>query len=240
MKLFCVWEHNGADSLVFVENLPGAFSRGASKEEALAKIPVEAGAWLRWAGKQKSENFQMEVIQEISTDAEIRDGDSNGLFEREKLPLTMEEYERMKRLSLRSAQDFLRLYQAVPDKEKTCLPARKTFYGQVPRTAEAMYQHTKQVNVYYFGEIGVEADNEGDIVQCRERGFALLEQQPRFLENPLFLGSYDEEWTLRKVLRRFLWHDRIHAKALTRMVRKTFDCQAVPNVFQFAPSQIDL
>ena len=47
MKLFCVWEHNGADSLVFVENLPGAFSRGASKEEALAKIPVEAGAWLR-------------------------------------------------------------------------------------------------------------------------------------------------------------------------------------------------
>ena len=74
MKLFCVWEHNGSDSLVFVENLPGAFSRGASKEEALAKIPVEAGAWLRWAGKQKSENFQMEVIQEISTDAEIRDG----------------------------------------------------------------------------------------------------------------------------------------------------------------------
>ena len=132
MKLFCVWEHNGADSLVFVENLPGAFSRGASKEEALAKIPVEAGAWLRWAGKQKSENFQMEVIQEISTDAEIRDGDSNGLFEREKLPLTMEEYERMKRLSLRSAQassGFIRLCRT---KKKHVCPPEKPFMGRFP------------------------------------------------------------------------------------------------------------
>ena len=25
-----------------------------------------------------------------------------------------------------------------------------------------MYEHTKNVNAYYFGEIGVEADNEGD------------------------------------------------------------------------------
>lgn len=41
------------------------------------------------------------------------------------------------------------------------LPARKTFYGAVPRTAEEMYVHTKNVNAYYFGEIGVEAGNDG-------------------------------------------------------------------------------
>ena len=85
-----------------------------------------------------------------------------------------------------------------------------------------MYEHTKNVNAYYFGEIGVEADNEGDIVSCRRRGFELLEKQPDFLNNPVFEGSWEENWTLRKLLRRFIWHDRLHARAMERMKKRTF------------------
>ena len=96
-----------------------------------------------------------------------------------------------------------------------------------------MYEHTKNVNAYYFGEIGVQADNNGTIEECRKRGFELLAHQPEFLENKVYLGSYDEEWSLRKVLRRFIWHDRIHAKAMYRMAVKTFGNDVVPNVFSF-------
>lgn len=96
-----------------------------------------------------------------------------------------------------------------------------------------MYRHTKNVNAYYFGEIGIEADNNGTILACREHGFELLEQQPDFLENKIYLGSYNEEWTLRKVLRRFIWHDRIHVKAMYRMAVKTFGNGVLPNVFSF-------
>lgn len=88
-------------------------------------------------------------------------------------------------------------------------------------------------NLLKLWEIGVSADNEGSIVECRKRGFALLESQHDFLNNMVYLGSYDEEWSLRKVLRRFIWHDRIHAKAMYRMAIKTFGDNAVPNVFQF-------
>ena len=113
------------------------------------------------------------------------------------------------------------------------LPARKTFYGAVPRTAEEMYVHTKNVNAYYFGEIGVEAGNDGDILSCRSEGFARLERQEGYLENPIFSGSWGEDWTLRKLLRRFLWHDRIHAKAMYRMALRTFDPGTVSDVFRF-------
>lgn len=122
---------------------------------------------------------------------------------------------------------------SVPDGNKSCLPARTTFYGPVPRTAYEMYEHTKNVNRYYFSEIGVDADNEGSIAECRERGFSLLESQPHFLKNTVFRGSYDEEWSLRKVLRRFIWHDRIHAKAMYRMAVKTFGKDAIPDIFFF-------
>ena len=30
----------------------------------------------------------------------------------------------------------------------------------------------------------------------------------------------NELWTLKKILRRFVWHDRIHGKAIVRMMAK--------------------
>ena len=97
-----------------------------------------------------------------------------------------------------------------------------------------MYTHTQNVNAYYFGEIGVDADNEGNILDCRRRGFTALEQKPDFLANPVIEGSFGEFWTVRKALRRFLWHDRIHARAMYRMSVRIFGRDAVPNVFSFA------
>lgn len=123
---------------------------------------------------------------------------------------------------LKSAEDFWELYLSIPDVDIVSSPNRTTFYGKVPQTAREVYEHTKNVNSYYFGEIGIEVDNEGTICECRGRGFEALEKTDRFLLSPAVEGSYGEMWSLRKVLRRFLWHDRIHAKALCRMARKTF------------------
>lgn len=103
----------------------------------------------------------------------------------------------------------------------------------VPRTAEEMYQHTKNVNAYYWGEIGVDVDNGGTILENRLRGFETLEANPGFLAGDVVEGSYGEQWSLPKVLRRFLWHDRIHAKAMYRMGVKTFGADVIPNVFCF-------
>ena len=96
-----------------------------------------------------------------------------------------------------------------------------------------MYAHTKNVNEYYFSEIHVDADNDGSIYACRKRGFEALEAKGDFLENVVFAGSYGEDWSLRKVLRRFIWHDRIHAKAMYRMATKVFGAESIENPFYF-------
>lgn len=233
MKLSCVWEHHGEDSLLYSAQYAGAFTRGRSRQEALQKMPSELRSYLAWKGEKTSDALEPEIIQEKPSELTISDADSDVLFDGERKPLTLAEYEELKALALKSAQDFWTLYQAIPDPDASVLPSRTTFYGSVPRTAREMYEHTKSVNAYYFAEIGVEADNGGTIRECRERGFALMEQQPDFLENRVVSGSYEEEWSLRKVLRRFLWHDRIHAKAMYRMAVKTFGSDAVPNVFFF-------
>ena len=233
MKIDCVWEHNGDDSLLYVAEYPGAFTRGFSREDALMKMPNEIASYLRWRGLHVPQTVEVIISQEKKSELQIRDADSDVLFDTECAPLTMEEYDQLKCLALKSAEDFQQLFDVIPDKHRSVLPERKTFYGNVPRTAQEMYDHTKSVNAYYFGEIDVPADNNDTIVACRLRGFAELERKVDFLKNNEIEGSYGEFWTLRKVLRRFIWHDRIHAKAMYRMAVKTFGVAAIPNVFEF-------
>lgn len=233
MKIRCVWEHNGNDSILYSDNFVGAFTRGKTREEAVLKMPSEVTSYLKWKGDLVPGSFEPVIVQEKASELTISDADSDVLFEEERKSFSISEYEELKALALKSARDFLALYEAISDKNKSVLPVRTTFYGQVPRTALEMYEHTKNVNDYYFGEIGVKVNHEGSIAECRERGFALLESQSDFLENKVYLGSYNEEWSLRKVLRRFIWHDRIHAKAMYRMAVKTFGEGVVPDVFRF-------
>ena len=51
MKINCVWEHNGNDSLLYSSNIVGAFTRGASKEEAVEKMPAEIVSFMEWSGQ---------------------------------------------------------------------------------------------------------------------------------------------------------------------------------------------
>ena len=218
----CHWEHRGADTLLWAADHPGAFARGAGLQEAMEKLPGDLAAWSDWTGGAAPEFCELALAGETESGLQVRDADSDVLMSSEQAPMEWDEYERLRDMALRSAERFLTLYRSVPDPDRSADPVRQTFYGTVPRTAREMYEHTKNVNAYYFGEIGVEADNDGDIVQCRRRGFELLEKQPDFLKNPVFDGSWDESWTLRKLLRRFIWHDRIHARAMERMIKRTF------------------
>ncbi|MBO4325902.1 MAG: hypothetical protein J5584_00965 [Clostridia bacterium] len=234
MRIGCVWEHNGYDTILYVNTYPGAFTRGASKEEALLKMPEEIRRFQLWKGETPPDDYEIEIVQEKKSDLQIKDADSDVLFTTEESPLTVEEYRYLKLLALKSANDFHMLYSSFPDKHKSTLPWRKTFYGSVPRTAEEMYQHTKNVNEYYFSEIGVKSDNEGTIFSCRARGFETLENIAGYLSLDTVTGSYGEQWSVRKVLRRFIWHDRIHAKAMYRMGIRTFGAEIIPDFFGFA------
>lgn len=233
MIINCFWEHNGNDTILYALDQVGAFTRGESLSVAIAKMPAEIKSYLAWKGDPVPDLIEIVIAEEKESELDIRDADSDAIFDNEKAPLTREEYEGLKALALRSAKDFQALYESIPDKDAGLSPLRKTFYGQVPHTAREMYAHTKSVNAYYFGEIGVETDNEGDIYTCRKRGFEALEAQADFLHLPVIEGSYGEYWSLRKMLRRFIWHDRIHGRAMWRGACRLFEVNGIENPFRF-------
>ena len=233
MKIPCFWEHNRGDTLLYAVDHPGAFTRGESLSVAITKMPAEIKSYLAWKGDSVPDLIEIVIAEEKESELDIRDADSDAIFDNEKASLTREEYEGLKALALRSANDFHALYESIPDKDAGLSPLRKTFYGQVPHTAREMYAHTQSVNAYYFGEIGVDAKNDGDIYECRKRGFEALEAQADFLHMPVIEGSYGEYWSLRKMLRRFIWHDRIHARAMWRGACRLFGGDGIRNPFYF-------
>lgn len=233
MQIKCIWEHNGNDSTIFCEEFIGAFTRGKTKEIAFSKIKSEIVSYQDWLNREIVDMLEPVIIQEYKTSLQVCDADTEVIFDNEKTPFNFDEYYKLKDIALKSAKDFLNLYESVPDKNISSLSQRKTFYGELPLTAKEMYEHTKSVNYYYFGEIDINVSNEGSIYECRKRGFDLVEKNSEFLNNQVVLGSYNELWSLKKVLRRFIWHDRIHAKAMYRMCNKTFGDNSVDNIFKF-------
>ena len=93
MKIQCVWEHNGDDSILYSSNFIGAFTRGRSKDEAIQKMPSEIISYLKWKGSLAPNALEPEIIQEKVSELTICDADSDVLFDEEKTPLTLAEYE---------------------------------------------------------------------------------------------------------------------------------------------------
>ncbi len=216
MQVTLVDEYSEKGHLIHAGNFPGAYVRGREKEEALAKLPAEIRSYMLWAGMEYAPVTRWTVVQSKKSSLAVEDADSDVIFDSERLPLTEEEYLPLKALALKSAQDFQLLFDSVREKDAAVCGSRRTFYGEVPVTPRQMYTHTMNVNSYYFDQLGVNAPNGPDILSCRILGFERLEQQSGFLARPSAAGSWEEEWSLRKLLRRFVWHDRIHARAMYR------------------------
>ena len=64
MKINCVWEHNGDDSILYADSYVGAFSRGASKEEAIRKMPEEIRRFRLWLGETPFDDYEIVIVQE--------------------------------------------------------------------------------------------------------------------------------------------------------------------------------
>lgn len=234
MKIEAVCEYNAGGCLIYAANFPGAFVRGATENEALAKFAGELRAYLRWSdlAKPAAEPPEVEIVQRKESELRVCDADSDVLFDSERSPLTEAEYQQLRLLVLRSARDFRRLYESIPNPNISGRPPRTSFYGPVPRTPAEMYRHTNQTTAYYAAAFGIALENVPDIYGNRLQVLEELESLEDFRSDRVYTAPDGELWTMRKALRRFLWHDRIHAKAMWRTARALWGRQ-IANPFFF-------
>lgn len=71
MKIRCVWEHNGNDSILYADNFIGAFTRGRDKDETIQKMPSEISSYLKWIGAFSPDLMDFEIVQEKNPNLQL-------------------------------------------------------------------------------------------------------------------------------------------------------------------------
>ena len=229
-------EYSDKGAMLWADAYPGAYTRGETVSTALEKFPKALSEYAHWAhGAPLPDLAESDfvVTHAFRTALKVEDADSDVLFPSERLPMDMTEYTQKKQLCIRSAQDFEKLLNSIPQKDRALRKSRRTFYGRIPCSAREMAEHTNNTLEYYADAVGIPFENEGGLLENRKRLFRALESTPDFLAPKVYTNGDGELWTRKKLLRRILWHDRIHAYALWRHAITFWQKERIANPFFF-------
>lgn len=218
-----VFETNGKGFLGWIVELPGAFVRGPTLELALAKVGVELRDYAAWLDLEPLQAGDLKVSSH-RTKVAVEDADSEILLAQDARPYSSSEVlERDLGLSLVSARKVNDLFLACDHKDQVDpRMERATFYGEVYATIRKQYEHIVAVQLYYLRCLGTEADLGFDIIRGRKSTIEALRARYGELGGRVF-PCEGEDWTVRKAVRRLIWHDRIHARAMARMMARLIE-----------------
>ena len=212
-----IFETNGKGFMGWIAELSGAFVRGATADEVRRKIPSEFVAYAEWLQIAVAD-LAIHREETVVTTAAVEDGDTNICLEVDRQPLQTDcDLEYYCRLMELSAEQVRRVFDVCSNRDVVAPSKnRRTFYGPVYATVEAQYQHVVRCQQYYLESVGISLNLEGDLRSSRLQVVKAIRTKGR-AEGNVLCSSADEDWTLRKVIRRMIWHDRIHARAMARM-----------------------
>ena len=236
-ELETIMEYNDAGVTLWSPRYPGAFARGETADAAARKLPAACRRYRLWA-KLPTEAYasgeeQVRCTRKIKVDAPVEEGFTTALFPEEKLALDMAQYTSLKTLCLMSARDLEALFASIPQKDRGLLKSRRTVYGKVPVTAREMLSHVIEAQRTWAALFGVDIGESRGLLADRKRLFAGLERRPGYLDGRIVPGPDGELWTLRKLLRRLLWHDALHGRALYRKAITFWQKERIKNPFGF-------
>ena len=231
-----VLEYNDKGVTAWALAYPGAFSRGETAAEAAKKLPAACRRYRLWAKlppEAAAGGEEVRFVRKFKVDTAVEEGFTAALFPEEKLAMDMARYTALKTLCLKSARDFETLFSSIPQKDRALLKSRRTLYGKVPVTAREMLGHVADGQRTWASLFGVDLGEGQGLLADRKRLFTGLEAKPGYLGNRVVTAPDGELWTLSKLLRRLLWHDVIHGRALYRKAITFWQKERIKNPFGF-------
>lgn len=199
--------------------LPGCFCEAPSEGEALVRMPAAIGeylAWLRCHGEDVSQDgsYEVEIIERVETPP----GRSEPCFDADRVPASEEDIETAIRRMGYARDDLLALVSPLPDVVLDWQPAPEKW------SIRQILAHIASADGYYRTSLLAKQptptpnDERFDLALQRERAIAHLRSLTTELRAKVYRPNWawredeDEEWPVRKALRRFIYHERFHTR----------------------------
>jgi len=206
---------NDGTWMAHVPELLGCFAVGSTREEALERVRgtiTEHLAWLTKHGEEptpsaESERVEIEVVEEVSTaDGDPREArEATAFFAADQGPISFHDLQTAVRLIEHARRDLLEFLQDVPDSLLHWRPR-----PDEPSIAETML-HMAQIEASFLACLEEESQESPFPQLTAVRSWA-YHRLSRLTDAELcrLTTHRGETWSARKVLRRFLEHDRDH------------------------------
>ena len=222
-------EGRGTHRMGHILALPGCCARGRTRAEVLRSLPGavrEHGEWLDRHGEGPGEEgteVSFDVAEDVVGTGPFNPGDAAALFSVERSPVSPGEIEDCLRLMSYSRSDLLELAGSLPDKVLDWCQSRTEFSLRI------VLRHIGNAEQWYISRL-FEPDQLPqewaadrtlpvfEFLDLERRGCIgclrrLDERQRCEVFRPTHYTDHpEEEWTARKVLRRFVEHEREHTR----------------------------
>jgi uncharacterized damage-inducible protein DinB/predicted RNase H-like HicB family nuclease len=221
--------------MAHVLDLPGCAVRAMNREVVLHRLPsaiVEYYAWLRYHGEtvpSEDEPIEIEFAEESTGFGPFNPGDAAALFSPDKKPVFPGEMEDYFRLIGYARDDLLRTVKELPEEVldwqagplassirrllRHIGNAEQWYVSRlVPsKTLPPEWEHDEHLPIFEF----LEMERRTALERLRQ----LTDQERVEIFRPTQWTNHPEEpWTTRKVLRRFLEHEREHTDQIREML----------------------
>jgi predicted RNase H-like HicB family nuclease/uncharacterized damage-inducible protein DinB len=215
-------------TLALILDLPGCFASGMNREEALARLQqavADYHAWLRRHDDYTPEVHGPFVFQVRETFQITYEGDYeiNSFFAPDAEPASEEDIEWALALLGWQREDVLERVHGLSDEVLDWKPADDPGVLSVRQCLD----HIAQAEVWYMGRLDerppniVVADLPGPTVdrlqRVRQAAVMRVQTYPKELRGAIFTHQ-GERWSLRKALRRAVWHERDHLNQIDEML----------------------
>jgi predicted RNase H-like HicB family nuclease len=214
----------------FVPDFPGCWVFGSNEKSALEKVRKAVQGWHAWV-RAYGENVEprsavtsmpTEVMRVTYNPAEA--GKPEPLFWSEVLPVSRADVDRTLRLMEYSRRDLLKLCSSLQGDVLNWKPEGE------PRTVDNCLRHVAMVEWWYVTRLDIELPRRfpKDTFELLGYTRGLTTTSLRSLSkqqwSEIFQPANDPSptcnlWTARKVLRRFVDHERLHTSYIRRMLQ---------------------
>lgn len=209
----------------WVLDLQGFATWAPTEGEALERMPgkvEEHVAWLRDRGGAATlASGPVRVVERVQGD-EV-------LFSSDRAPASVEEIRETAWLLEQTRSELLHVVAGLSPACLDWSPPYRAFPSWASwRTVRQVVEHVALTEVgYYLPCVGhhpeVDRPGPGDwealLERTRHETLRFLAGLEGVRDRVRFRTHGGEEWTLRKVLRRLVWHERLHTKSIRRIVR---------------------
>ncbi len=223
---YTVTLERGSDAgyMAWVHELPGCVARGTTREEVESKIAPAIAEFLAWARRAhlSAQGVEFAIVGEVTSAVAARDADSEILLEPDRSRLTQTFWSQIERLLRLSRKDLLDILAEANETALSYKPEER------PRSVREHFLHIGLVELMYAAWTFDLESPKGiaeflrwarRVVTLRMRVLARSDRGKSTLA--LWSGApRPEPWTARKAARRLVWHERLHHRAIRRLLAR--------------------